>query len=158
MFQKLCIKDKKIFSKKETHISLNKHYYKMIHLISCIIKNHQKTKKSQNHSHTNQDIYKTDLYSKTTQQRNNKHQHPIKLTIALKKTTNPTKRKIISPYTFFNKKTLLKCGDIESNLGPRFNLLINHPQIHHDRQKKYFYNKTTQIKPEYNHIFELFKP
>jgi hypothetical protein len=24
--------------------------------------------------------------------------------------------------------------------------------------KKYFYNKTTQIKPEYNHILELFKP
>jgi hypothetical protein len=53
---------------------------------------------------------------------------------------------------------LLKCGDIERNLGPRVNLLVNHPQIHYEKQKTYFYNKTTQIKPEYNHIFELFKP
>jgi hypothetical protein len=124
-------------------------------------KNHHATKKLQNYSHTYHDIYKIDPYSKTTQQknnRNNKYQHPIKPVITLKKTTNHTKRKIISPYTFFNKKTLLKCGDIESNHGLRINLLINHPQIHHKRQKTYYYNKTTQIKPEYNHIFELFKP
>jgi hypothetical protein len=61
-------------------------------------------------------------------------------------------------YTFFNKLTILKCGDIESNPGPRFSLLLNHPQEHHDKQKTYFYNKTTQLKPEYNHILELFKP
>jgi hypothetical protein len=53
---------------------------------------------------------------------------------------------------------LLKCGDIESNPGPRYTSLLNHPQIHHERQKTYFYNKTTQIKPEYNHIFVLFEP
>jgi hypothetical protein len=53
---------------------------------------------------------------------------------------------------------LLKCGDIEHNPGPQVNLLVNHPRIHHERQKTYFYNKITQIKPEYNHIFELFKP
>jgi hypothetical protein len=61
-------------------------------------------------------------------------------------------------YTFCNKKALLKSGDIESNPGPRYTLLLNHPQIHLEWQKTYFYNKTTQIKPEYNHIFELFKP
>jgi hypothetical protein len=59
---------------------------------------------------------------------------------------------------YHNKKALLKCGDIESNLGPRHNLLLNHRQIHHERQQTYFYNKTTQIKPEYNHIFEIFEP
>jgi hypothetical protein len=36
--------------------------------------------------------------------------------------------------------------------------LLDHPQIHHERQKTYFYNKTTQLKPEYNHIFEFFEP
>jgi hypothetical protein len=61
-------------------------------------------------------------------------------------------------YTFHNKTTLLKCGNIESNPGPKNTLLLNHPQIHQERQKTYFYNKTTQIKPEYYHIFEIFKP
>jgi hypothetical protein len=61
-------------------------------------------------------------------------------------------------YNYYNKKALLKCGEIESNTGPRYTLLLNHPQIHHERQKTYFYNKTTQIKPEYNHIFVLFEP
>jgi hypothetical protein len=61
-------------------------------------------------------------------------------------------------YNYYNKKSLLKCGDIESNPGPRDTLLLNHPQIHHERQKTYFYNKTTQIKPKYNHIFEIFEP
>jgi hypothetical protein len=61
-------------------------------------------------------------------------------------------------YNYYNKKALLKCGDIESNPGPRYTPLLNHPQIHHERQKTYFYNKTTQIKSEYNHIFELFEP
>jgi hypothetical protein len=63
-----------------------------------------------------------------------------------------------STQNYHNKKALLKCGDIESNPGPRHNLLLNHPQIHHERQQMYFYNKTTQIKPEYNHIFEIFEP
>jgi hypothetical protein len=67
----------------------------------------------------------------------------------------PNKRPI---NTFHNKKTLLKCGDIESNPGPRPTLLSNHPQIHLEKQKTYFYNKTTQIKPEYSHILEIFKP
>jgi hypothetical protein len=61
-------------------------------------------------------------------------------------------------YNYYHKKTLLQCGDIESNPGPRHTLLLNHPQIHHERQTTYFYNKTTQLKPEYNHIFELFDP
>jgi hypothetical protein len=80
-------------------------------------------------------------------------------TIYSTKIKKETQTKFKTPsYTFYNKKTLLKCGDIESNPGPRNTLLLNHPQIHQDRQKTYFYNKTTQIKPEYNHIFELYKP
>jgi hypothetical protein len=73
-----------------------------------------------------------------------------------KKNTQTNKK--IPQYKFYNKKELTKCGDIECNPGPITNLLLNHPQIHHERQKTYFSNKTTQIKPEYNHIFELFKP
>jgi hypothetical protein len=61
-------------------------------------------------------------------------------------------------HTFHNKTALLKCGDIECNPGPRINLLLNHPQIHLERQKTYFYNKTTQIKPEYNHILVEYEP
>jgi hypothetical protein len=161
MLQKLCMKDRKIFSNK-IYIPPHKRYYKMIHLLRCIIKNHHATKKLQNYSHTYHDIYKTNPYSKITQQKiiviTNINTGLIKLVLAFKKITTQTKRKKIPPYTFFNKNTLLKCGDIESNPGPRINLLVNHPQIHHERQKTYFYNKTTQIKPEYNHIFELFKP
>jgi hypothetical protein len=61
-------------------------------------------------------------------------------------------------YTFFNKKTILQSGDIESNPGPKLSLFLNHSQEHHNKQKTYFYNKTTQLKPEYHHILELFKP
>jgi hypothetical protein len=61
-------------------------------------------------------------------------------------------------HTFHNQKSLLICGDIEKNLGPRSTLLSNHPQAHIEKQKAYFYCKTTQIKPEYNHILEQFKP
>jgi hypothetical protein len=61
-------------------------------------------------------------------------------------------------YTFFNKKTILQCGDIERNPGPKLSFLLNYPQEYHNKQKTYFYNKTTQLKPEYNHILELFKP
>jgi exonuclease III len=53
---------------------------------------------------------------------------------------------------------LIKCGDIESNPGPRCTLLLNHPQEHLEKQKTYFFHKTIQIKPEYNHIFVLFQP
>jgi hypothetical protein len=69
-----------------------------------------------------------------------------------------TQRKIEYEYTFNNNKSLLKCGDIESNLGPRPTLMFNHPQEHVEKQKTYFFHKTTQIKPEYNHILDLFKP
>jgi hypothetical protein len=68
------------------------------------------------------------------------------------------KCKKTTSYTFFNKKTILQCRDIESKPGPRLSLLLNHPQEHHNKQIIYFYNKTTQMKPEYNHILEIFKP
>ena len=41
-------------------------------------------------------------------------------------------------YKFQNKKSLLKCGDIESNPGPRPTILTHHPLIHLERQKTYF--------------------
>jgi hypothetical protein len=74
-----------------------------------------------------------------------------------KNKTKSTKTKTPS-YIFHNVKSLLKCGDIESNPGPKLTLLFNHPQIHQEKQKTYFYSKTTQLKPEYKHIFELFNP
>jgi hypothetical protein len=60
-----------------------------------------------------------------------------------------------------NKSThllLLICGDIERNPGPKLNLLLNHPQIYQEKHNTYFYKNTTQIKIEYEYIFELFKP
>ena len=68
-----------------------------------------------------------------------------------------TKRKTLS-YTFHNKKLILRCGDIEKNPGPKFTLLLNYPQIYQEKHNIYFYKNTTQIKIEYIHIFELFKP
>jgi rRNA maturation protein Nop10 len=44
-------------------------------------------------------------------------------------------------YTFFNKKTILQCGNIESNPSSKFSLLLNHPQEHHDKQKNTFITK-----------------
>jgi hypothetical protein len=64
----------------------------------------------------------------------------------------------IPNYTYQNKKLLLRCGDIEHNPGPKFNLLLNHPQSHQVKHKTYFYKNTTQIKIEYAHIFESFEP
>jgi hypothetical protein len=61
-------------------------------------------------------------------------------------------------YTYQNKKLLLSCGDIESNPGPKFTLLLNHPQSHLIKHKTYFYKNTTQIKTEYVYIFESFEP
>jgi hypothetical protein len=60
--------------------------------------------------------------------------------------------------TFHDKKLILSCGDIESNPGPKFTLLLNHPQEHLEKYKTYFYKNTTQIKNEYIHILEVFKP
>jgi hypothetical protein len=72
--------------------------------------------------------------------------------------STPNRKNKTPNYTFHNKKTLLKCGDIESNLGPKPTSLYNHPQEHREKQKTYFFNKTIQIKPKYKHILELFKP
>jgi hypothetical protein len=74
-----------------------------------------------------------------------------------KKTPTPPKKKTLSN-TFYNKKTILCCGDIETNPGPKFTLLLNHPQIHQEKHNTYFYKNSIQIKIEYDHIFESFKP
>ena len=68
-----------------------------------------------------------------------------------------TKRKIPS-YNYHNKKAILISGNIERNPGPKFTLLLNHPQIHQEKHNTYFYKNTTQIKIEYEHIFILCKP
>jgi hypothetical protein len=70
----------------------------------------------------------------------------------------PTTTRKTPGYTFFNKILFLRCGDIEKNPGPKFTLLLNHPQIQQEKYNTYFYKNTTQIKIEYIHIFELFKP
>jgi hypothetical protein len=67
--------------------------------------------------------------------------HPFQTSVNLKtiernKIITQTNNKPPKPtYTHHNKKALLKCGDIESNLGLRYTLLLNHPQIYHVRQK-----------------------
>jgi hypothetical protein len=136
-------------------------------------KKYNKTIKSINHMHhlftqTPIPYIQTSQKTKNTPKREDMHHKNNKNN---KKTVNhtpntcktkikiTTQTKIKTPnYTFYNKTTLLKCGDIESNPRPRNTLLLNHPQIHQERQKTYFYNKTTQIKPEYNHIFDLYEP
>jgi hypothetical protein len=40
-------------------------------------------------------------------------------------------------HTFHNQKSLLICGDIEKNPGPRSTLLSNHPQAHIEKQKAF---------------------
>jgi hypothetical protein len=64
----------------------------------------------------------------------------------------------ILKYTFYDKKSILTCGDIESNPGPKFTLLLNHPQEHLEKYKTYFYKNTTQIKNEYIHTLKSFNP
>jgi hypothetical protein len=92
---------------------------------------------------------------KTLPNKNKKTKHHIS---PPKSPTNLTPLNNDNTYSYNNKKSLLKCGDIESNPGPRITPLHNHPPIHHEKQKTYFYNKTTQLKPEYEHIFKLFTP
>jgi hypothetical protein len=135
-------------------------------------KKYNKTIKSINHMHhlftqTPIPYIQTSQKTKDTPKREHMHQNNKinKKTVNHTPNTCKTKIKITTQtkiktpnYTFYNKTTLLKCGDIESNPGPRNTLLLNHPQIHQERQKTYFYNKTTQIKPEYNHIFDLYEP
>jgi hypothetical protein len=59
-------------------------------------------------------------------------------------------------YTFHNKTTLIKCGDIEGNLGPRPTILLNHPQEHLEKQKTYFFPQNhpnkARIQPYLNYI------
>jgi hypothetical protein len=157
MVQKLCIelrKKNKITKQKINTILYL--YYKMTHLVRGDIIIHHITKKSQKYYQIHLNKNKTNSYRNTTKYKINKYQHLFKLIIPFKTITQAKRKMPI--YTFYNKKALLQCGDIECNHGPRINLLVNHPQIHHERQKTCFFNKTTQIKPEYNHIFELFKP
>jgi hypothetical protein len=108
----------------------------------------QSNKKTKKHTPI-KDITLAFIITKTPQSSKNKKTQQIK------NIPTPNIRPI---YTFHNRKTLLKCGDIESNPGSRPTFLSNHPQIYLEQQKTYFYNKTTQIKPEYSHILEIFKP
>ena len=121
------------------------------------------------HTNTNTDLakilYYIDNYLDTTKintwkTKNLKANIITRLTIHLDTAKTQQNKNTLNnhTYTFHNKKTLLKCGDIESNPGPRITLLSNHPQIHLMRQKTYFYNKTTKLKPEYKHILDTFIP
>jgi hypothetical protein len=119
-------------------------------------KKYNKTIKSINHMHhlftqTPIPYIQTSQKTKNTPKREHMHQKNNKIN---KKTVNhtpntcktkikiTTQTKIKTPnYTFYNKTTLLKCRDIESNPGPRNTLLLNHPQIHQERQKNTFTTK-----------------
>jgi hypothetical protein len=54
-----------------------------------------------------------------------------------KTTPTPSRDRNMTPiHTFHNHKSLLICGDIESNPGPRSTLLSNHPQAHTEKLSK----------------------
>jgi hypothetical protein len=91
-------------------------------------------------------------YNKKRKRMKNTQSNSKRTTIQLN-----TKRKLPN-YIFHSKISLLMCGDIESNPGPKFTLLLNYPQLYQEKHKTYFYKNTIQIKIEYIHIFELFKP
>jgi hypothetical protein len=116
------------------------------------------TKKPRKPYHKNNTPYQKEK-SKTQHRKNEnqtKHRKKNATTIHnTKKYIPKDTTQIENEYTF--KKSLLKCGDIESNPGPRPIPLFNHPQEHVEKQKTYFFHKTSQIKPEYNHIMDLFK-
>jgi hypothetical protein len=102
--------------------------------------------------------------SKTFKQKVNtdKRSHKPTTTNYSKKIQNILKAKTHIPNrqmpNKLNQLLLLMCGDIERNPSPKFTFLLNHPQDHLEKHKTYFYKNTTQIKIEYIHIFELFKP
>jgi hypothetical protein len=56
------------------------------------------------------------------------------------------------------KNQFYHVGTLKATPAPNFTLLLNHPQDHLEKYKTYFYKNTTQIKNEYIHILELFKP
>jgi hypothetical protein len=113
------------------------------------------------HLQTHLDNYTTYFYAHTRKK-------PRKtMSLKIQKQKEKITKKILKTKTHIpneqtpNKSThllLLICGDIERNPGPKLNLLLNHPQIHQEKHNTYFYKNTTQIKIEYKHIFELFKP
>jgi hypothetical protein len=74
------------------------------------------------------------------------------------KTILPNTKRKTPYYIFHDKKSILICGDIEKNPGPKLTFLLNHPQIHQEKYNTYFYKNSIQIKIEYEHIFESFKP
>jgi hypothetical protein len=120
--------------------------------VIVLIKTSTETKKTHHYSKSKPKNKKINIIQKNIR-KNNKTKPNIK------KSPSPpnTKRKILK-YTFHNKKSILTCGDIESNPGPKFTLLLNHLQDHLKKHKTYFYKNTTQIKNKYVHILEIFKP
>jgi hypothetical protein len=134
------------------HTRLKSHTQPKTHKTIHPLHTHHKTQTSKINTQKNKSTHTyIEKYNLTTTTKN-----PITYKIRIKEITQNNNK--IPHYTFYNKIIRLKCGDIESNPGPRHTLLLNHSQIHQERQKTYFFNKTTQIKPEYIHIFELFKP
>jgi hypothetical protein len=72
--------------------------------------------------------------------------------------TLPNTRRITPNHTSHDKKTVLTCGDKEKKPSLKLTLLLDHPQTHQEKHNVYFYKNTIQIKTEYIHILELFKP
>jgi hypothetical protein len=74
------------------------------------------------------------------------------------KTILPNTKRKTSYCIFHDKKSILICGDIERNPGPKLTLFLNHSQIHQEKHNTYVYKNSIQIKIEYEYIFESFKP
>jgi hypothetical protein len=101
------------------------------------------------------------IYKQKEKTTKKNHHHSFITTHSNKTQNNMEAKNHIPNKQTPNKSThllLLTCGDIERNPGPKLNLLLNHPQIHQEKHNTYFYKNTTQIKIEYEHIFETFKP
>jgi hypothetical protein len=123
-----------------------------------------------NHPQTYHNIHKTHFYKNNNTQSKDENQNLLETLISNLKHTNnnntfphntqlytlPTTKSKLPSDTFHNIKLILCYGDIEKNPGPKFTLLLNHPQIHQKKHNTYFYKNTTQIKNEYVYILELF--
>jgi hypothetical protein len=123
-------------------------------IVKGIVKTTTTTKMTYHHLKSKPKNKKTNIIWKNIRKSVKKNTKPnIKKSPTLLNTKNH-----ILKYTFHDQKSILSCGDIESNPGPKFTLLLNYPQDHLEKHKTYFYKNTIQMKNEYIHIFELFKP
>jgi hypothetical protein len=111
--------------------------------------------------------YKLNQNKQNQKHQNSQQNNPSKQIVSQLSITNTShiknhkhkpKKINTTSYTYHNKLLLLLSKDIKNNLGSIMNILQNHPQMHHDKYKTYFYKNTIQLKDEYQHLFEPFIP